>query len=79
SKNLNKLELNDLFEDLKAHEFEMSVREEAPTSLKSSKALMANLENKASVSGALSNEELAKMINTVMVFFTEQFGKHEEV
>ncbi|MDQ9782778.1 hypothetical protein RF094_08720, partial [Serratia marcescens] len=42
SKDLKKLELHELFEDLKAYEFEMTVRNEEPSYVKPSQALVAS-------------------------------------
>ncbi|KZV36305.1 hypothetical protein F511_21418 [Dorcoceras hygrometricum] len=63
SKDLNKLELHDLFANLKAYEFELETRSEAPSTSQLTKAL------------ATTTSEQCSPSNDVMSFFVMKFGK----
>ena len=71
SKNLNTLELHDLFADLKAYEFEMKMRNEE-TSSTSTHALVST--ESIQLSSAAKTADLIS--NEAMALFTKKFGKY---
>ncbi|KZV27766.1 hypothetical protein F511_32991 [Dorcoceras hygrometricum] len=71
SKDLNKLELHDLFAILKAYEFELETRSEAPSTSQPTKELAATSEQ-CSPSTSKSVEQLS---NDAMSLFVKKFGK----
>ncbi|KZV47545.1 hypothetical protein F511_32691 [Dorcoceras hygrometricum] len=71
SKDLNKIELHDLFANLKAYEFELQTRSEAgPSTTQTNKALAAETSEQCSPSK--TEEQLS---NDVMSLFVMKFGK----
>ncbi|KZV30348.1 hypothetical protein F511_24561 [Dorcoceras hygrometricum] len=73
SKDLNKLELHDLFVNLKAYEFELETRSEAgPSTSLPTKALVATTSEQCSPSTSKSVEQLS---NDIMSLFIKKFGK----
>ncbi|KZV50571.1 hypothetical protein F511_32620 [Dorcoceras hygrometricum] len=73
SKDLNKLELHDLFANLKAYEFELETRSEAgPSTSQPTKALTATTSEHCSPSTSKSAEQLS---NEAMSLFVKKFGK----
>ncbi|KZV15620.1 hypothetical protein F511_40430 [Dorcoceras hygrometricum] len=72
SKDLNKLELHDLFANLKAYEFELETRSEAPSTSQPTKALAATSVEQCSPSTRKSAEQLS---NDSMSLFVKKFGK----
>ncbi|KZV38503.1 hypothetical protein F511_40259 [Dorcoceras hygrometricum] len=73
SKDLNKLELHDLFTNLKAYEFELETRSEAPSTFQPTKALAATASvEQCSPSTSKSAEQLS---NDAMSLFVKKFGK----
>ncbi|KZV28972.1 hypothetical protein F511_07532, partial [Dorcoceras hygrometricum] len=70
SKDLNKLELHDLFANLKAYEFELENRSEAPSTSQPTKALAATTSEQCSPSK--SAEQLS---NDAMSLFVKKFRK----
>ncbi|KZV34517.1 hypothetical protein F511_21754 [Dorcoceras hygrometricum] len=73
SKDLNKLELHDLFANLKAYEFELETRSEAgPSTSQPTKALAATTSEQCSPSTSKSTEQLS---NDAMSLFVKKFGK----
>ncbi|MDQ9782760.1 hypothetical protein, partial [Serratia marcescens] len=75
SKDLKKLQLHELFEDLKAYQFEMTVRNEEPSYSNPSKALVVSQADAASTSKDTSTEKLVEQMSTMMALFTKKFGK----
>ncbi|KZV42862.1 hypothetical protein F511_17466 [Dorcoceras hygrometricum] len=71
SKDLNKLELQDLFANLKAYEFELETRSEALSTSQPTKDLAATSEQ-CSPSTSKSTEQLS---NDAMSLFVKKFGK----
>ncbi|KZV51356.1 hypothetical protein F511_14140 [Dorcoceras hygrometricum] len=73
SKDLNKLELHDLFANLKAYEFELETRSEAgPSTSQPTKALAATTSEQCSPSTRKTADQLS---NDVMSLFVKKFGK----
>ncbi|KZV55574.1 hypothetical protein F511_12680 [Dorcoceras hygrometricum] len=72
SKDLNKMELHDLFANLKAYEFELETRSEAPSTSQPTKALAATTVEQCSPSTSKSAEQLS---DDVMSLFAKKFGK----
>ncbi|KZV30695.1 hypothetical protein F511_19488 [Dorcoceras hygrometricum] len=72
SKDLNKMELHDLFANLKAYEFELQTRSEAPSTSQPTKALAATLVEQFSPSTSKSADQLS---DDVMYLFVKKFGK----
>ncbi|KZV34514.1 hypothetical protein F511_21751 [Dorcoceras hygrometricum] len=72
SKDLNKMELHDLFANLKAYEFELETRSEAPSTSQPTKALAATTIEQCSPSTSKSAEQLS---DDVMSLFAKKFGK----
>ncbi|KZV36120.1 hypothetical protein F511_22099 [Dorcoceras hygrometricum] len=73
SKDLNKLELHDLFANLKAYEFELETRSEAgPSASQPTKALAATTSEQCSPSTRKSAEQLS---NDAMSLLVKKFGK----
>ncbi|KZV42579.1 hypothetical protein F511_32639 [Dorcoceras hygrometricum] len=73
SKDLNKLELHDLFANLKAYEFELETRSEAgPSTSQPTKALAATTAEPCSHSTSKSADQLS---DDVMSLFAKKFGK----
>ncbi|KZV24802.1 hypothetical protein F511_21012 [Dorcoceras hygrometricum] len=73
SKDLNKLELHDLFANLKAYEFELETRSEAgPLTSQPTKALAATTSEQFSPNTSKSAEQLS---NDAMSLFVKKFGK----
>ncbi|KZV42578.1 hypothetical protein F511_32638 [Dorcoceras hygrometricum] len=73
SKDLNKLELHDLFANLKAYEFELETRSEAgPSTSQPTKAFSATSVEQCSPSTSKSAEQLS---NDAMSLFVKKFGK----
>ncbi|XP_073137972.1 uncharacterized protein [Henckelia pumila] len=71
SKDLNKLELHDLFADLKAYEFELQTREEDQSTSQLTKALTAvKIE-----SPAKSKKSAEQLSSDAMSLFVKNFGK----
>ncbi|XP_073123640.1 uncharacterized protein [Henckelia pumila] len=71
SKDLNKLELHDLFADLKAYEFELQTREKDHSTSQLTKALTAvKIE-----SPAQSEKSAEQLSNDAMSLFVKKFGK----
>ena len=70
SKNLNTLELHDLFVDLKAYEFEMKSRNEE-TSSTSTHALVSAEETPSSFAAKTADQ----LSNDAMALFAKKFGK----
>ncbi|XP_073153353.1 uncharacterized protein [Henckelia pumila] len=71
SKDLNKLELHDLFADLKAYEFELQTREEDQSTSQLTKALTA-----VKIESPAKSEKLAEQLSSdVMSLFVKKFGK----
>ncbi|KZV33282.1 hypothetical protein F511_05405 [Dorcoceras hygrometricum] len=74
SKDLNKLELHDLFANLKAYEFELETRSEAPSTSQPTKALEATTSvEQCSPSTGRTADQLS---NDVMSLFVKKFGKY---
>ncbi|KZV26668.1 hypothetical protein F511_34430 [Dorcoceras hygrometricum] len=74
SKDLNKLELHDLFANLKAYEFELETRSEAgPSTTQPTKALVATTPEQCSPSTSKTADQLS---NDVMSLFVKKFGKY---
>ncbi|KZV39508.1 hypothetical protein F511_35680 [Dorcoceras hygrometricum] len=73
SKDINKIELHDLFANLKAYEFEMETRSEAgPFTSQPTKALAATTSEQCSPSTRKTAEKLS---NDIMSLFVKKFGK----
>ncbi|KZV42038.1 hypothetical protein F511_18384 [Dorcoceras hygrometricum] len=73
SKDLNKLELHDLFANLKAYEFKLETRSEAgPSTSHPTKALAATTAEPCSPSTSKSADQLS---DDVMSLFAKKFGK----
>ncbi|KZV30033.1 hypothetical protein F511_19259 [Dorcoceras hygrometricum] len=73
SKDLNKLEMHDLFANLKAYEFELETRSEAgPSTFEPTKELAATTSEQCSPSMSKSAEQLS---NDAMSLFVKKFGK----
>ncbi|KZV40452.1 hypothetical protein F511_34588 [Dorcoceras hygrometricum] len=73
SKDLKKLELHDLFANLKAYEFELETRSEAgPSTSQPTKALAATTSEQCSPSTRKSVEQLS---NDVISLFVKKFGR----
>ncbi|KZV17473.1 hypothetical protein F511_41923 [Dorcoceras hygrometricum] len=74
SKDLNKMELHDLFANLKAYEFELETRSEAgPSTSQPTKALAATTAEPCSPSTRKSADQLS---DDVMSLFVKKFGKY---
>ncbi|KZV28596.1 hypothetical protein F511_13644 [Dorcoceras hygrometricum] len=74
SKNLNKLELHDLFANLKAYEFELETRAEAgPSTSQPTKALAGTTSEQCSPSTSKTADQLS---NDTMSLFIKKFGKY---
>ncbi|KZV29017.1 hypothetical protein F511_43999 [Dorcoceras hygrometricum] len=74
SKDLNKLELHDLFANLKAYEFELETRaEDGPSTSQPTKALAATTSEQCSPSTSKTADQLS---NDVMSLFVKKFGKY---
>ncbi|KZV30748.1 hypothetical protein F511_03726 [Dorcoceras hygrometricum] len=74
SKDLNKLELHDLFANLKAYEFELETRTEAgPSTSQPTKALAATTTEQCSPSTSKTTDQLS---DDVMSLFVKKFGKY---
>ncbi|KZV24035.1 hypothetical protein F511_43588 [Dorcoceras hygrometricum] len=74
SKDLNKLELHDLFANLKAYEFELETRSEAgPSTSQPTKALAATTSEQCSPSTIKTVDQLS---NDAMSLFIKKFGKY---
>ncbi|KZV17674.1 hypothetical protein F511_15352 [Dorcoceras hygrometricum] len=74
SKYLNKLELHDMFANLKAYEFELETRYEAgPSASQPIKALEATTSEQCSPSTSKSAEQLS---NDAMSLYVKKFGKY---
>ncbi|KZV17316.1 hypothetical protein F511_03927 [Dorcoceras hygrometricum] len=74
SKDLNKLELHDLFANLKAYEFELETRSEAPSTSQPTKALAATTTTEqCSPSTSKSADQLN---DDVMSLFAKNFEKY---
>ncbi|KZV26282.1 hypothetical protein F511_38711 [Dorcoceras hygrometricum] len=74
SKDLNKLELHDLFANLKAYEFELETRAEAaPSTSQPTKALAATTAEQCSPSTSNTADQLS---DDVMSLFVKKFGKY---
>ncbi|KZV57249.1 hypothetical protein F511_39871 [Dorcoceras hygrometricum] len=74
SKDLNKLELHDLFANLKAYEFELETRsEDAPSTSQPTKALAATMTEQCSTSTSKTADQLS---DDVMSLFVKKFGKY---
>ncbi|KZV33673.1 hypothetical protein F511_33579 [Dorcoceras hygrometricum] len=74
SKDLNKLELHDLFANLKAYEFELETRAEAgPSTSQPTKALAATTSEQCSPGTSRTADQLS---NDVMSLFVKKFGKY---
>ncbi|KZV17517.1 hypothetical protein F511_39698 [Dorcoceras hygrometricum] len=74
SKDLNKLELHDLFANLKAYEFELGTRAEAgPSTSQPTKALAATKTEQCSSSTSKTADQLS---DDVMSLFVKKFGKY---
>ncbi|KZV16642.1 hypothetical protein F511_14712 [Dorcoceras hygrometricum] len=72
SEDLNKLELHDLFANLKAYEFELETRFEAgPSTSQQTKALAATTSEQCS-----PRKSVDQLSNDVMYFFVKKFGKY---
>ena len=72
SKDLNKLELHDLFADLKAYEFEINSRkEEEPSTSTSTKALVTAEEPTAPIAAKSADQ----IISDAMALFAKKFGR----
>ncbi|XP_075494767.1 uncharacterized protein LOC142532334 [Primulina tabacum] len=75
SKDLNKLELHDLFVDLKAYEFELGIRtEEKPFTSQQKKALVATTVT-LPVEESTSKKTAELLSNEAMSLFVKEFGK----
>ncbi|KZV50163.1 hypothetical protein F511_20411 [Dorcoceras hygrometricum] len=72
SKDLNKLELHDLFANLKAYEFELETRAETGSSASQPTKELAAASEQCSPSTSKSAEQLS---NDVMSLFVKKFGK----
>ncbi|KZV40436.1 hypothetical protein F511_32299 [Dorcoceras hygrometricum] len=70
SKDLKKLELHDLFANLKAYEFELETSSEAPSTSQPTKALAATTSEQCSPSKTAD-----QLSNDVMSLFVKKFGK----
>ncbi|KZV50367.1 hypothetical protein F511_38299 [Dorcoceras hygrometricum] len=70
SKDLNKLELHDLFANLKAYEFELETKYEAPSTSQPTKALAATTSEQCSPSNIAEQRS-----NDAMSLFVKKFGK----
>ncbi|MDQ9785617.1 zinc finger CCHC domain-containing protein, partial [Serratia marcescens] len=78
SKDLKKIPLHQLFEDLKTYEFEMSMRNEESTESSyknTSQALKASRTDKASTSTEAKAEKLVEQMSSMMALFTKKYGK----
>ncbi|KZV48586.1 hypothetical protein F511_22256 [Dorcoceras hygrometricum] len=74
SKDLNKLELHDLFANLKAYEFELETRAEAgPSISQPTKALATTTTEQCSPSTSKTANQLS---DDVMSLFVKKFGKY---
>ncbi|XP_073019403.1 uncharacterized protein [Primulina eburnea] len=74
SKDLNKLELHDLFADLKAYEFELGIRtEEEPSTTQQTKALAAATVT-LPVEESTSKKSAEQLSNEAMSLFVKKFG-----
>ncbi|KZV38163.1 hypothetical protein F511_40979 [Dorcoceras hygrometricum] len=74
SKDLNKMELHDLFANLKAYEFELETRSEAgPSTSQPTKSLAATTAEPCSPSTSKSADQLS---DDVMSLFVKKFGKY---
>ncbi|KZV46249.1 hypothetical protein F511_08692 [Dorcoceras hygrometricum] len=74
SKDLNKLELHDLFANLKAYEFDLETRAEArPSTSQPTKALAATTIEQCSPSTSKTADQLS---DDVMSLFVKKFGKY---
>ncbi|KZV23040.1 hypothetical protein F511_28800 [Dorcoceras hygrometricum] len=74
SKDLNKMELHDLFANLKAYEFELETRSEAgPSTSQPTKALAATTAEPCSPSTSKLADQLS---DDVMSLFVKKFGKY---
>ncbi|KZV21839.1 hypothetical protein F511_06549 [Dorcoceras hygrometricum] len=74
SKDLNNLDLHDLFANLKAYEFELETRSEAPSTSQPTKALAATTTTEqCSPSTSKSADQLS---DDVMSLFVKKFGKY---
>ncbi|XP_075481184.1 uncharacterized protein LOC142521894 [Primulina tabacum] len=75
SKDLNKLELNDLFADLKAYEFELGIRtEEEPSNSQQTKAL-AVITGTFPIKESTSKKSAEQLSNEAMSLFVKKFSK----
>ncbi|XP_075483610.1 uncharacterized protein LOC142523763 [Primulina tabacum] len=75
SKDLNKLELHDLFADLKAYEFELGIRtEEEPSATQQTKALAAATVT-LPVEESTSKKSAEQLCNEAMSLFVKKFSK----
>ncbi|KZV30750.1 hypothetical protein F511_03728 [Dorcoceras hygrometricum] len=72
SKDLNKLELHDLFANLKAYEFELETRSEVPSTSQPTIALAATTIEQCSPSTSKTADQLS---DDVMSLFVKKFGK----
>ncbi|XP_073137970.1 uncharacterized protein [Henckelia pumila] len=71
SKDLNKLELHDLFADLKAYEFELQTREEDQSTSQLTKALTA-----VKIESPAKSKKIAEQLSSdAMSLFVKKFGK----
>ncbi|KZV17322.1 hypothetical protein F511_03933 [Dorcoceras hygrometricum] len=74
SKDLNKLELHDLFANLKAYEFELETRSEVgPSTSQPTKALAATTTEQCSPNTSKTADQLS---DDVMSLFVKKFGKY---
>ncbi|KZV56922.1 hypothetical protein F511_18934 [Dorcoceras hygrometricum] len=74
SKDLNKLELHDLFANVRAYEFELETRAEAgPSTSQPTKALAATTTKQCSPSTSKTADQLS---DDVMSLFVKKFGKY---
>ncbi|KZT75427.1 hypothetical protein F511_47549 [Dorcoceras hygrometricum] len=77
SKDLNKMELHDLFANLKAYEFELETRYEAPSTPQPTKSLAATTVEQCSPSTSKSADQLS---DDVMSLFAKKFWEiHEKI
>ncbi|KZV25297.1 hypothetical protein F511_07429 [Dorcoceras hygrometricum] len=72
SKDLNKLELHDLFANLKAYEFELETRSEVPSTSQPTKAFAATTTKQCSPRTSKTADQLS---DDVMSLFVKKFGK----
>ncbi|XP_073061913.1 uncharacterized protein [Primulina eburnea] len=75
SKDLNKLELNDLFADLKAYEFELGIRTEKEPSTSQQTKVLAAIMVTLPVEESTSKKSAEKLSNEDMSLFVKKFGK----